>query len=177
MLLTLAKEPARLAEVAHPVDLAELLPDIVRDHSHLAAGKDLQLRLGTLAPAVVHAPIQVLQVAIGNLLRNAIENSDSGVIDVEAPEAGVVRIRDPGHGMAPEEIGRLYAALARGGELRGAVGGGLGLELIRRLCEHLGWTLEIQSGDAGTSAELDLRVALVQTLRPGTGDIRLQEPH
>lgn len=177
MLLTLAKEPARLAHAAHRIDLAELLPEIVRDHSHLAAGKDLRIRVGALAPATVHAPIQVLQVAIGNLLRNAIENSDSGVVDVEAPLPGVVRIRDPGHGMTPEEIGRLYAALARGSELRGSVGGGLGLELIRRLCEHLGWTLEIHTGDAGTTAELDLRIALAHgdADPPTTAATRLQE--
>ena len=39
----------------------------------------------------------------------------------------------------------------------GRMGGGIGLDLIARLCEHLGWTLDIQSNpDHGTVARLVL---------------------
>ena len=51
-------------------------------------------------------------------------------------------IDDPGHGMSPEEISRIYAQSARGG---GRDGGGIGLDLISRLCEHLGWQLGFSS--------------------------------
>jgi signal transduction histidine kinase len=52
-----------------------------------------------------------------------------------------VVIEDPGHGMSPEEISELYARVARGGR----DGGGIGLDLISRLCEHLGWRLDFSS--------------------------------
>jgi hypothetical protein len=62
--------------------------------------------------------------------------------------------------MSPEEISRIYAQLARG---EGRDGGGIGLDLIARLCEHLGWTLQQQPCQPrGTLASLDFG-----TSRPG----------
>lgn len=158
LLLVLAKDPKRLAESSTPTDLAELLPRIVSDHLHLAEGKSLSVRIDRLEPGIVNAPTQVLGVVIGNLLRNAIENSDSGVITVAMNEPGVVRISDPGHGMSASEISEFYASLARRGV--GRVGEGIGLELIARLCNHLGWSLRLGPSKQGTVAQLDVRSGL-----------------
>lgn len=167
MLLLLAKEPERLPATSERIELADLVPEIVHDHRHLLEGKSLQLRVDDLPPSLVEAPIQVLQVAIGNLLRNAIENSDNGVIHIGLSPAGVVRIADPGHGMTAQEIGRLYAAFARSNAAR--FGSGIGLELIRRLCEHLGWTMDVRHATGeGTVATLDVRAALVPARRQAT---------
>ena len=95
-----------------------------------------------LAPCSVAAPLHIVQAAVGNLLRNAIENSDRGEIHVRLDADATVTLEDPGHGMAPEDISRIYAQMARGGSRDG---GGIGLDLLARLCEHLGWTLSIQS--------------------------------
>ena len=57
--------------------------------------------------------------------------------------------------MSPEEVSAIYARMAKGSG--GRMGGGIGLDLIARLCEHLGWTLDIQSNpDHGTVARLVL---------------------
>lgn len=90
----------------------------------------------------------------GDLLRNAIENSDHGCIVIAIDANGVVRIDDPGRGGTPEEISAIYSRLARGSERDG---GGIGLALIGRLCEHLGWQLEFTSHPGkGSQATLDL---------------------
>jgi signal transduction histidine kinase len=87
-------------------------------------------------------------------LRNAIENSDRGVIRIATSDDGKVTIADPGHGMPDEEMRAVYTRLARSGEAVGATG--IGLELISRLCEHLGWRLAFSSErDRGTTATLD----------------------
>lgn len=159
-LLVLARDPDRLAEGAERVRLDELLPEIVEDHRHLCRDKALEIRLGRTEPGLLAAPLQVLQVAIGNLLRNALENSDHGEVLIEVVPAGVVRIRDPGQGMSPEEIARLFAARARGGQTRASAG--IGLELIHRIAEHLGWHIELSPRpERGTEAVLDLRASLV----------------
>ena len=142
LLLTLAKDPARLARSHDTVRLHELLPDIIRDHQHLLRDKTLEIVVDDLAPCTVEAPLHIVQAAIGNLLRNAIENSDRGEIRVTLEADATVTIADPGHGMSPEEISRIYKKIARGG---GREGGGIGLDLVSRLCEHLGWTLRISS--------------------------------
>ena len=149
-----ANDPARLSRSSDVVMLHELLPDIIDDHRHLLAGKDLQVIVDDLQPCSVSAPLHIVQAAIGNLLRNAIENSDRGEIHVRLDADATVTLQDPGHGMTPEDISRLYAQMARGG---GREGGGIGLDLLARLCEHLGWTLSIQSAPGrGTISRLRL---------------------
>lgn len=155
LLLALAKDPSRLADSSDRVALDQLLPQILEDHRHLTRGKDLALILEPMPACDIVAPLTIVQAAIGNLLRNAIENSDRGQIRIRLQPDATVVIEDPGHGMSPEEISRIYAQLARGG---GREGGGIGLELISRLCEHLGWQLDFVSEPGrGTRTTLRLR--------------------
>ena len=155
LLLVLARDPVRLAALSEEVALEPLLARIVDDHRHLLGDKHLAIERGVVSPCVVVAPAAVVQAAIGNLLRNAIENSDSGVIRVSLAADATVVIDDPGHGMSPEEISAIHSRLARGD--RGDGPDGIGLELVARLCEHLGWRLSFAPGAArGTRAVLEL---------------------
>lgn len=151
--LVLARDPARLAARAERIALDQLLPEIVDDHRHLLGDKDLSIGIQA-APVDIVAPLAVVQAAIGNLLRNAIENSGRGHIELQLSASAVLTLQDPGHGMSPEEIAAIHARMARGG--RADRGGGIGLDLIARLCEHLGWTLQLQPCDPrGTRVTLD----------------------
>lgn len=154
LLLVLARDPARLHRASEPLDLAALLQAIVEDHRHLAEHKDLGIRIDAPRSVQVVAPPQILRAALGNLLRNAIEHSDRGEIVVRLEAPATVVIDDPGHGMTPEEVSAAYARIARGG---GSRGGGIGLDLIARLCEHLRWSLDIQS-DHGRGTTTTLRL-------------------
>ncbi|MBX9400702.1 HAMP domain-containing histidine kinase [Lysobacter sp. BMK333-48F3] len=153
LLLALAKDPQRLASNGDRVALDQLLPELVEDHRHLCRDKDLRLALAPLPPCEIVAPLPIVQAAIGNLLRNAIENSDRGEIAIRLDADATVVIEDPGHGMSPEEISALYARVARDGR----EGGGIGLDLISRLCEHLGWRLRFDQAERGTRTTLSLR--------------------
>jgi len=158
LLLALAKAPERLIRQNDTFALDSLLPEIVDDHHGLLGDKALVIELGELAACRITAPLNIVQAAIGNLLRNAIENSDSGIISMSLSADAVVQIEDPGHQMSPEQISQLYARLARG---KARDGGGIGLDLIARLCQHLGWQLELESLPAGgTRTRLSLRTSL-----------------
>jgi len=164
LLLMLARDPARLAARSEPLALEQLLPDIVADHLYLAAGKELEVKIDNLSACKVLAPEGMVQVAVGNLLRNAIENSDRGVICLSLSAAAVVVIDDPGHGMKPEEVAAIYARLSRSQTTAGQrhTGSGIGLDLITRLCEHLGWRLEIDcQRPRGTRVILDMGASLL----------------
>ncbi len=154
LLLALAKEPARLADSREPVALHALLPQIVRDHEHLAHGKEVSIVIGELAECVAPVPLQLAKSAIGNLLRNAVENTHHGDVRVSLREGGVVVIEDCGPGIPPEKITEIYTRLARG---EGLHGGGIGLTLIARLCEHLDWSLSVDS-DPGDGTRVALRL-------------------
>ena len=156
LLLALAKDPARLARNSEALRLDALVAQIVEDHQHLTAGKSLQLHLTASPHCEIHAPAGIVRAAVGNLLRNAIENSDSGVIDIRLQDDATVIIRDPGHGMSPEQISALYTRMAR--DSGRPADSGIGLELIARLCEHLGWHLALRSDSTrGTIATLQFK--------------------
>jgi signal transduction histidine kinase len=156
LLLVLAKDPTRLASASDRFALDELLPEIVDHHRHLTRDKHLTLAIDSLPTCELVAPLPIVQAAIGNLLRNAIENSDRGRIVIRLEQPATVIIEDPGHGMTPEEISAIYARIARAGGER--AGGGIGLDLIARLCDHLGWSLDITShSQQGTTTVLKFR--------------------
>jgi signal transduction histidine kinase len=154
LLVALAKDPSRLHAAAGPVDLRTLVPVIVRDHAFLAEPKELSFEVDVAAATTIQAPEQIVRAAIGNLVRNAVENSDRGVIEVTV-EGAQVRVEDPGHGMSTAEMSALYTRLARGGDMPASAG--IGLELIARVCEHLSWKLSFSSKvGKGTRAVLEL---------------------
>jgi hypothetical protein len=63
--------------------------------------------------------------------------------------------------MPPEAVSRHYMQLIRSGD-PGLANGGIGLELLARICTHLGWSLDLQaSASKGTVAVLDLRPSLL----------------
>lgn len=153
MLLILARDPEKIPAMAEPFRLDELIPEIVRDHQLLCEDKQLQIVIEPLPVCTLLAPERIVRVAVGNLLRNAIESSDQGQIHIHLDRTGRIDIQDPGHGMTPEQISTLYARLARGG----GHGAGIGLALIARISEHMGWVLDISSQqNCGTRVSLDL---------------------
>ncbi len=160
LLLVLAREPARLVALGERIALDQLVPAIIEDHRHLMGDKDLRIAVDGLARIDIIAPPAVVQAAVGNLLRNAIENSGRGTIHVHVSDRAVVTLQDPGHGMSPEEIAAVHARLARGDRNEQS---GIGLELIAKLCDHLGWALQIEPCEPrGTRVILDLGASLPQ---------------
>ncbi len=141
LLLVLARDPARLAARAERIALDQLLPEIVDDHRHLrrqgpehrypgraggyrradggGAGGDRQ-------PAA-----QCHREQRSRPYRTAAESV--GGADPAGPRAR----HEPGDRGDPR--------MARGG--RADRGSGIGLDLIARLCEHLGWTLQRAARD------------------------------
>lgn len=104
-----------------------------------------------------------MRIVVGNLLRNAAENSPQGAIRVRLVDA-TLRIEDSGEGFDTVAAARRYTQSLRDSAKQWG-GQGLGLFLTRRICERFGWTLRITSSPgAGTVAELAFSGA--QSLQP-----------
>ncbi|WP_345777790.1 HAMP domain-containing sensor histidine kinase [Lysobacter sp. ISL-52] len=157
-LLYLAREPDPDADAVEFTALHELLPRLMQDHEHLLRGKAAQLRLGDLDPAVVAAPEAMVRIAVSNLVRNAIENTTAGYVEIALSD-GVVSVADSGSGFDPVEAARRYRdSLRHAAPIRGQ---GLGMFLIGRICDRFGWKLVIETTSGGTRAELDLGASVV----------------
>lgn len=160
-LLYLAREAPPDGEVTDVTALHDFLPRLVRDHEHLLRGKDATLRCGTLEPTFVAAPEAMVRIAVSNLVRNAIENTEVGLVEITLAR-GRVTVTDSGSGFNPVEAARRYRDSLR--QAVPARGQGLGLFLIGRICDRFRWTLDIDSGTHGTHgtrATLDVSASVV----------------
>lgn len=90
----------------------------------------------------VVAPAQAVGIVLGNLLRNACNYTPDGRVLVVVDKSAVW-VCDTGEGMAEQVLARVQRPFERGTEL--GSGYGLGLDIVRRLCERYDWELEIQS--------------------------------
>ncbi|HEY9144758.1 MAG TPA: HAMP domain-containing sensor histidine kinase [Arenimonas sp.] len=119
--------------------LCQQLADAARTQ---LGGKQVEVHCEGDAAAIVQAPEAVLAVAIGNLLGNACKYTTEGEVRLVV-EANQVRIEDTGPGLSEEDAARLFERGYRGSGAGGTVGGGIGLSIVRRLCELYGWEVSI----------------------------------
>lgn len=90
----------------------------------------------------LHAPPKVLSIVIDNLLRNAINHTGKGEVVIRIWADGL-SIRDNGPGMEAELLQRIFEPFERGESSSG--GFGLGLTIVKRLCERFAWKISITS--------------------------------
>ncbi|GGX94611.1 sensor histidine kinase [Massilia dura] len=147
---------SREAEARAPVEairLDSLAAVLVDDHEHLLQGAQASFVVAELQPLWVECPEAIARIVVGNLLRNAAENSHEGAITVTLADH-CLSIQDNGAGFDTVAAARRYTQALRDSTKQGG-GQGLGLFLTRRICERFGWTLTISSNPgSGTLAEL-----------------------
>lgn len=138
-MLLLARDPVNAERVASP--LGPLVQEVVKGYEPLAGARGLDLRLTINAPGTIPAPHGMATSVIGNIVGNAVEHAGGGVIDVRL-DGRELRVCDEGPGIPQGEVVRVFERGYRGAGSRGA---GLGLALVRRICDHLGWAVDIDS--------------------------------
>src|SRR5688572_24704425 len=97
---------ARESETGLPTEalcLNDLVADEMERAKALAADKPVKAEVRSTHRVFLEAPEKVLSILLGNLLRNAFSYTDAGEVVVDI-DAGRVRIRDTGVGIASEKI-------------------------------------------------------------------------
>jgi signal transduction histidine kinase len=151
-LLYLSREPDSGAP-PETTRLDALVAMLVRDHQHLLDGKRARFVIEDLRPHQIRCPEAIGRIVVGNLLRNAAENSYQGDITIRLTDCHL-SIQDSGNGYDVVAAAKRYTQALRDSTKQGG-GQGLGLFLTRRVCERFGWTLKISSSPThGTLAEL-----------------------
>jgi signal transduction histidine kinase len=152
----------RLALASRRVDAIA----IVRDAVELVRPR-AQLREQTLAvslpatPIVVNADAVRLQQVFMNVLSNPVSYTPpKGEIHVTAKKDTAfvaIQVRDTGHGIAAQDLSRIFGLFARAGDHHEG-GFGIGLAVARSLVELHAGTIDVQSGGRGHGSEF--RIAL-----------------
>ncbi|MHB8912424.1 MAG: sensor histidine kinase [Lysobacter sp.] len=126
-------------------DVARLAEQLLDVHRAQLAGKPLALRIEGRRGLVVDAPEAAVAVALGNLIGNAVKYTNSGEVIVQmGPES--VRVIDSGPGLSAEDAAKLFERGYRGTHAGHSQGGGIGLSIVRRLCELYGWDVRVAPG-------------------------------
>lgn len=126
-------------------DVARLAEQLLDVHRTQLAGKPLALRIEGARGLVVDAPEAAVAVALGNLIANAVKYTSSGEVVVQmGPES--VRVIDTGPGLSAEDAAKLFERGYRGTHAGHSQGGGIGLSIVRRLCELYGWDVRVMPG-------------------------------
>lgn len=162
VLLMLARTPER---IAHPaIDAADIARRETERFQSLIAAKRVALRFEQGSPVLVDAAPELCAALIGNLIRNACQYTSSGSVIVGADKQSI-SVRDTGPGL-PASAREVLAGISATAGARGdnaQSGAGLGLALVRRICEYLGATLEVSQYDgSGTLVTVHFPASLTQ---------------
>ena len=129
-------------------DIAKLVRQLAEANRPHLANKPVEIFVEGLEGVIIEAPEAVLSVAIGNLLGNACKYTVEGEVRCRV-EADHIAIEDTGPGLSTEDAERLFERGYRGSSVGNTTGGGIGLSIVRRLCELYGWKVSIAPREQG----------------------------
>lgn len=136
-------------------DVRRLCEQLVEANRLNVGSKPVQLRVDGQSSVLVDAPEAVLAVALGNLIGNACKYTAEGEVLVTVL-ADRVEVADTGPGISAEDAEHLFDRGYRGKGAEGSKGAGIGLAIVRRLCELYDWRASIRPGaERGAVATLE----------------------
>ncbi len=149
-LLLLSRDPQTLTRA--DVALRPLIEECMARCRPWLARKPVVLVLDAPPAPVTHTHAELARSVVWNLLRNACQYTDAGEVRIALQGTRLI-ISDTGPGLPssidPQQFQRFHAGSAHSGE-------GLGLSIVQRIVEHLGWQMTVQSAEGGCCFTLEM---------------------
>lgn len=142
-LLFLAREDGAAPMVDCALD--DRVHETVAELRHTLGAKPVLLEVDT-EPTHVQGPPALIASVVHNLVANALHHTERGWVRVSLRDR-VLTVADSGRGIPPEELDRIFERRFRGSASAGL---GLGLYLVRRITQRLGWDIGVESTSSGT---------------------------
>ena len=146
LLLSLARE-APPPEQATALRVLPLLERVIVDLSPVAEGRTLHFDIDVPTGASTHLPEPVLRSLLSNLVGNAMVHGADGRVGIHFRDQGL-HIENA---LSPD-----LPPAAEGHRREGSPGLGLGLGIVRRLCERHGIALQVRAEDGRVVARIPL---------------------
>ncbi|MBU2557207.1 MAG: HAMP domain-containing histidine kinase [Bacteroidetes bacterium] len=133
------------------VSLVSLTDDIIQRFSHLINEKNLVINFVPEKNLELQTDPFLISIIFENLISNAVKYSPAGgTIEIELPEDGndyIFSIKDEGIGIDPEEQQKIFNPFYRSQQAINTreQGDGLGLSIVQKACQLLGFQLLIAS--------------------------------
>ncbi len=123
-----------------------LVSRIVEESRYLVEGKKVTLSLSATADPVLVIAESEFIMAASNLIRNACHYTHEGQITVYLTETHL-EVLDTGPGISEKIIHRITEPYVKGDTSKGH---GIGLAIVKRVCDEAGWQLSIKNANPGT---------------------------
>src|ERR1019366_5915762 len=153
---------------SHAVDLAQILRGVLQDLGHAIATSNATVTVGPLP--FVQGNSKHLTRVFQSLIANAIKYRAEAHVEIHVTgerlgSDWILRVKDNGIGIAPEQHERVFALFKRlhGPEIPGA---GIGLAVCRKIIEAMGGSIWVES-ELGSGSTFCFTVAAVK--EAGTG--------
>ena len=158
-LLLLSRSERSAPVDGETTDVAQVVEQVIDVYRAHVGKKPVEVRMEVERTVEVVAPASVVAVALGNLIGNAFKYTQAGeVVVTVGAGGGKVTVEDTGPGIKPEDAEKLFERGVRG-EGAGGKGAGLGLAIVRRLCELYDWRVSLAPRpQGGAVATLDFRL-------------------
>lgn len=149
-LLLMAREKTSDEAAEQDCDVCDVVRDAVETHRYLVSPKT------SVEPAYRNCPRiaaerTLLGIVVANLIRNAFAYTESGTVSIRVDD-DCLTVTDTGPGIREEEIGKVFQRHFKGST---STGSGIGLSLVKRICDRYGWETVIDSAEGrGTTAQL-----------------------
>lgn len=149
-LLLMAREQNPDEPVMQQCDVWDVVANAVEAYRHLV-NENTRIELDCAHPIHVAAERTLLSIVVSNLIRNAFAYTPSGTVAITLDQNSLT-ITDTGSGIRNEEVGKIFDRHYKGKE---STGEGIGLSLVKRICERYHWKTMVQSeAGKGTTARL-----------------------
>lgn len=134
------------------IELAEVATMVAREFEGMAARRGQVLAV-TAREAPVRGDLDDLGILLRNLVDNAVRYAGQGArieIDCRIEDGhALLRVRDDGPGVPPDERERIFERFFRGSTGNGERGSGIGLALVARIAARHGASLGTGEGTGG----------------------------
>ena len=139
-----------------PIDIAALVEDTVEKQRPLLRDRPIEVVLEIVEHPKIQADPSLLATVVANLVRNSFTHTDRGQVHIRV-DAHSVTITDSGLGIPQEALDKVFQRHFKG---QASPGEGIGLSLVKKICDRYGWRIELASETGrGTRAVLRFKQA------------------
>lgn len=145
-------------------DVNETVRSVLDDQQVWLGGKPVSVSFEETSQLVIQAPPGVVAVLIANVVRNAFRYTQKGWVRVSITNTSVI-VEDSGPGIDSALTGRLFDR-----NVHGPHGSGLGLSIVKRICERYDWTVSVETTHGTGTRFAIVFVADGNATEPGNPD-------
>jgi signal transduction histidine kinase len=122
-----------------------VIQDIIDQNRYILHNKNVDVKINGPNDLTIFASAVFYKIVVSNLIRNAFQYTQKGAIAIDI-QPNCIYVKDTGSGFSFPNHSQLKDGFS---ENTGGQGFGIGLSIVKRLCDKAGWHLEVSRQKEG----------------------------